>query len=52
MCIIIKEPGALEERTSDPFTITQVNTNGTVSYLRNANIIDCINIQQIKPHVD
>ena len=48
--IIIKDPDALSERTTTPYTVTNVHTNGTVSYMKNLNTIARINIRRIKPH--
>ena len=41
---------ALEARAKGPYTISQVHNNGTVSYLLNQEVIDRINIRQIKPY--
>ena len=51
MVIIIKDPDALAERTTPPFAIVNVHTNGTVSYLKNQNTIARINIRCIKPYI-
>ena len=48
IAIILKDPDALAERTTTPFTIVNVHTNGTVSHLKNPNIIARINICYIK----
>ena len=49
MQIIVKDPGPLDARIGPVFTITNVHTNGTVSYLKNINTVACINIRRIKP---
>ena len=41
---------ALGAKSIGPFTITQVHTNGTVSFLRNEHIIERINLRRIKPY--
>ena len=47
MQIITKDPGPLDPRVGPPLTITNIHTNGTVSYLRNINTVAQINICQI-----
>lgn len=44
------KPSALQERWYGPYTITQVHSNGTVSYMLNEFVIDRINIRLIKPY--
>ena len=44
------KPTALQERYYGPFVITQVHSNGTVSYILNQAIIDRINVRRIKPY--
>ena len=51
MVIIIKDPDAFAERATTPFTLVNVHTNGTVSYLKNQNTISWINIRRIKPYI-
>lgn len=41
---------ALDPKATGPFTLTQVHTNGTVSFLRNAEVIERINIRRVKPY--
>ncbi len=48
--ILAYKPGALDERAKGPYTISQVHTNGTVSYMLNNAVIDRINIRRIKPY--
>ena len=49
--IIAYKPNALEARANGPpYTITQVHSNGTVSYGLNEEVIDRINIRRIKPY--
>ena len=50
MMIIAFKPHALQDRAKGPYTITQVHSNGTVSYLLNQETIDRINIRRIKPY--
>ena len=44
------KPSALQERYYGPYTITQVHSNGTVSYLVNEAVIGRINVRRIKPY--
>ena len=41
---------ALQARAKGPYTISQVHSNGTVSYMLNELVIDRINIRRIKPY--
>lgn len=50
IAILAYNPNALEARATGPFVITQVHTNGTVSFLRNEEVIERINIRRIKPY--
>ena len=50
MMIIVKDPTALGERGKGPFTITQIHANGTVTFLRNSEVFERINIRRIKPY--
>lgn len=50
IAILAFNPGALDARATGPFIITQVHTNGTVSFLRNEEVIERINIRRIKPY--
>ena len=50
MMILNKNPDALEARATGPFAITQIHTNGTVSFMRRNNVIERINIRRIKPY--
>ncbi len=43
------KPSALQERWYGPFTITQVHSNGTVSYMLNELAIGRVSILRIKP---
>jgi transposase InsO family protein len=43
-------PNTLEERTTGPFAIIEVHTNGTVTIQRNAHVIERINIRRLKPY--
>jgi hypothetical protein len=49
--VLTYDPAKLEERAEGPFPIQQVHANGTVSFLRQPNIIERINIRRIKPYV-
>ena len=50
--IIAYKPNAraLDPKATDPFTLTHVHTNGTISFLRNAEVIERINIRRVKPY--
>ena len=50
--IIAYKPNAraLDPKATGPFTLTQVHTNGTVSFLRNAEVVERINIRRVKPY--
>ena len=50
MTIKVTDPGPLDERNGAVLTITNVHTNGTVSYLKNINTVSRINIRRIIPH--
>ena len=50
MMILAFNPAALDATATGPFVITQVHTNGTVSFLRNEAVIERINIRRIKPY--
>ena len=50
MQIIVKDPGPLNEQVGPPLTITNVHTNGTVSYLKNISTVAQINIRRITSH--
>ena len=49
MQIIVKDPGPLDARVGPVLTISNVHTNGTVSYMKNLNTVARINIRRIKP---
>ena len=49
MQIIVKDPGPLDARVGPVLTISNVHTNGTVSYMKNINTVARINIRRIKP---
>ena len=49
MQIIVKDPGPLDARVGPVLTISNVHTNGTVSYMKNLNKVARINIRRIKP---
>ena len=48
--ILVSDPKALSTRTTGPYVITQVHANGTVSFLRNNEVFERINIRRIKPY--
>ena len=48
--ILVSDPKALSTRTTGLYVITQVHANGTVSFLRNAEVFERINIRRIKPY--
>jgi len=50
--ILVKhaDPQKLDERYHGPYSITQVHVNGNITYERNPNITERINIRRIKPY--
>ena len=46
----IPDPTKLEPKFIGPFTITQVHSNGTVTFQRRPHIVERINIRRIKPY--
>ena len=48
--ILTNNPTTLQDRGVGPFTITQVYTNGTVTFQRTPHIVEQINIRRIKPY--
>ena len=48
--ILTTDPTTLRDRGIGPFTITQVHTNGTVTFQRTPHIVERINIRRIKPY--
>ena len=49
--IMISGPDALQERMGPPFTIVNIHTNSTISYLKNPNTIAQINICRIQNYI-
>ena len=43
---------ALQDCGIGPFTITQVHTNGTITFQRTPHIVERINIRRVKPYRD
>ena len=48
--ILTNNPTTLQDRGIGPFTITQVNTNGTITFQRTPHIVKRINIRRVKPY--
>ena len=48
--ILTTDPTTLQNRGIGPFSITQVHTNGTVTFQRTPDVVECINIRRIKPY--
>ena len=48
--ILVSDPKALSTRTTGPYIITQAHANGTISFLRNNEVFERINIRRIKPY--
>ena len=48
--LLTENPSALQDRAFGPFLITQVHTNGTVTFQRSQFIQESINIRRIKPY--
>ena len=48
--LLTDNPLSLQNRAFGPFLITQVHTNGTVTFQRSQFIQERINIRQIKPY--
>ena len=48
--LLTDNPSSLQDRAFGPFLITQVHTNGTVTFQRSQFIQECINIGRIKPY--
>ena len=50
--ILTNNPTTLQDQGIGPFTITQVHTNGTITFQCTPHIVECINICQVKPYWD
>ena len=48
--ILTTDPTTLQDRGIGPFSITQVHTNGTITFQRTPHIVERINIRRIKPY--
>ena len=48
--LLTDNPSSLQDRAFGPFLITQVHTNGTVTFQRSQFIQERINIRRIKPY--
>jgi hypothetical protein len=48
--ILTNNPTTLYDRGIGPFTITQVYTNGTITFQCTPHIVECVNISQVKPY--
>ena len=48
--LIKNDPAALEDRNKGLYTITQVHANGTVTFMRNEEVFERINVRRIKPY--
>ena len=48
--LLMDNPSSLQDCAFGPFLITQVHTNGTVTFQRSQFIQERINIPQIKPY--
>jgi hypothetical protein len=44
------QPDKLDELFEDPYTITTVHVNGTVTIQRTHNVVERLNIRRIKPY--
>ena len=48
--ILTNNPTTLQDRGIGPYTITQVHTNGTITFQRTPHIVERINIRRVKPY--
>jgi hypothetical protein len=48
--ILTNNPTTLQDRGIGPFTITQVHTNGTITFQRKPHIVERINVRRVKPY--
>ena len=48
--ILTNNPTTLQDRGMGPFIITQVYTNGTITFQRTPYIVERINIRRVKPY--
>ena len=46
--VAVKNPGPIDDRWFDPFVITQVHVNGTVTFERCSNMLERINVRRVK----
>jgi hypothetical protein len=44
------KPNTLEERTTGPFSIVELHTNGTITIQRNAHVVEPVHISCLKPY--
>jgi hypothetical protein len=49
--LLIQNPATLQKRSSGPFIVEQVHTNGTLTVQRAPNVFDRINIRRLRPYV-
>jgi transposase InsO family protein len=49
--LFVQNPATLQERSTGPFVVEQVHTNGTLTVQRAPNVFDRINIRRLRPYV-
>ena len=50
MLILTNNPTTLQDCSIGPFTITQIHTNGTITFQHTPHIVKRINIRGVKPY--